>query len=54
MINIGVKTYDIRDFFDETFVQEYKEAVIEYRNILDKGLPTTKNDGNSTNNTEIH
>jgi len=48
MINIGVKTYDIRDFFDETFVQEYKEVVIEYRNILDTNLPTTTNTGNST------
>jgi len=53
MINIGVKTYDIRDFFDETFVQEYKQVVIDYRNLLDKGLPTTKNDGNSTNNTDL-
>ena len=53
MINIGVKTYDIRDFFDETFVQEYKEVVIDYRNILDTELPTVKNDGNSTNNTDL-
>ena len=53
MINIGVKTYDIRDFFDETFVKEYKEVVIEYRNLLDKRLPTIKNDGNTTNNTDL-
>ena len=53
MINIGVKSYDIRDFFDETFVKEYKEVVIEYRNILDTNLPTIKNDGNSTNNTDL-
>ena len=53
MINIGVKTYDIRDFFDETFVKEYKEVVIDYRNLLDKRLPTAKNDGNTTNNTEL-
>jgi hypothetical protein len=53
MINIGVKTYDIRDFFDETFVKEYKEAVIDYRNVLDTELPTVKNDGNSTNNTDL-
>jgi hypothetical protein len=53
MINIGCKSYDIRDFFDETFVQEYKEVVIEYRNILDTNLPTAKNDGNSTNNTDL-
>jgi hypothetical protein len=53
MINIGVKSYDIRDFFDETFVKEYKEVVIEYRNILDTNLPTTKNDGNSTKSLEL-
>ena len=53
MNNIGCKSYDIRDFFDETFVQEYKEVVIEYRNILDTNLPTAKNDGNSTNNTDL-
>ena len=53
MINIGVKTYDIRDFFDETFVQDYKEVVIDYRNILDTNLPTVKNDGNTTNNTDL-
>ena len=29
MINIGCKSYDIRDFFDETFVQEYKEVSFE-------------------------
>ena len=53
MINIGVKTYDIRDFFDETFVQEYKEVVIDYRKLLDTELSTVKNDGNSTNNTDL-
>jgi hypothetical protein len=53
MINIGVKSYDIRDFFDETFVKEYKEVVIDYRKILDTNLPTVKNDGNSTNNTDL-
>ena len=53
MINIGVKTYDIRDFFDETFVKEYKEVVIDYRKILDTNLPTVKNDGNTTNNTKL-
>ena len=53
MFNIGVKSYDIRDFFDETFVKEYKEVVIDYRNLLDKGLPTAKNDGNSTSNTGL-
>ena len=53
MINIGVKTYGIRDFFDETFVQDYKEVVIDYRNVLDTNLPTVKNDGNTTNNTDL-
>jgi hypothetical protein len=53
MINIGVKTYDIRDFFDETFVKEYKEVVIDYRKILDTDLPTVKNDGNTTSNTKL-
>ena len=53
MINIGVKTYDIRDFFDETFVKEYKEVVIDYRKILDTNLPTVKNDGNTTSNTKL-
>ena len=53
MINIGVKTYDIRDFFDETFVKEYKEVVIDYRNLLDTTLPTVKNDGNTTSNTKL-
>ena len=53
MINIGVKSYDIRDFFDETFVKEYKETVIDYRNVLDTELPTVKNDGNMTNNTDL-
>ena len=53
MINIGVKTYDIREFFDETFVKEYKETVIDYRNVLDTELPTVKNDGNMTNNTDL-
>ena len=53
MINIGVKSYDIRDFFDETFVKEYKEVVIDYRKILDTNLPTVKNDGNTTSNTKL-
>lgn len=53
MFNIGVKTYDIRDFFDESFVKEYKEVVIEYRNLLDKELPTTKNDGNTTKSLDL-
>ena len=53
MINIGVKTYDIRDFFEETFVKEYKEVVIDYRKILDTNLPTVKNDGNTTSNTKL-
>ena len=53
MFNIGVKTYDIREFFDESFVKEYKEVVIEYRNILDTNLPTTTNTGNSTKSLEL-
>ena len=48
--DLGIELFDIRDYFNHTFVREYKRLVITARKQLKKQLKTFVSDGNTAPN----
>ena len=48
--DLGIELFDIRDYFNNTYVKEYKRLVIAARKQLKKQLKTFVSDGNTVSN----
>jgi len=48
--DLGIELFDIRDYFNNTYVKEYKRLVIAARKQLKKQLKTFVSDGNTASN----
>jgi len=48
--DLGIELFDIRDYFNHTFVREYKRLVIAARKQLNNKLKTLRSDGNPAPN----
>ena len=47
---VGIELFDIRDYFNNTYVEEYKQLVIAARKLFKDQLKTCKSDGNKAAN----